>query len=147
MIRNFLKWLRLPPSERWRTARLAGTLLWIKAFLKTSSIKTAPKANRQATPTREDLRIARDTTKALELAANGLPFSTTCLERSVALQRALRRRQIPVELRIGVRQGGEGLEAHAWVETSGVVLNDSEDVYDRYSAFEESVLPSHLQIR
>lgn len=154
MVRSLLKWLRLPGADRWRTARLAWTLLWLKAFPRSTSIGTAhPRdaadpPNHPGTAVSEaELRVARAYATAVERASNGLPFSTTCLERSVALRRALRKRSIPAELKIGVRRGDRSLEAHAWVEVSGVILNDSEDVHQRYSAFDEAVLPSHFEIR
>lgn len=51
----------------------------------------------------------------------------------------LRRRGIPVQLRIGARKTGTQFEAHAWVEMDGRVVNDSEDVRIRYSPFEGAI--------
>ncbi len=53
-----------------------------------------------------------------------LPWST-CLSRSLALCRALRRRRLPAVMRLGAARDGPGLKAHAWVEMHGRVLNDS----------------------
>jgi Transglutaminase-like superfamily len=48
----------------------------------------------------------------------------------------LNRRGIPARLRIGVRKEEGELEAHAWIESGGVVLNDTADVSERYRPFE-----------
>ena len=45
-----------------------------------------------------------------------LPFSPTCLTRSLVLYRLFRARGIPCELRIGLRKSGSELEGHAWTE-------------------------------
>ncbi len=47
----------------------------------------------------------------------------------------MRRRGIGTELRIGARKDNECFEAHAWVEIDGAVLNDTEDVDNRFSPF------------
>lgn len=51
-----------------------------------------------------------------------------CLQRSLALCLWLERQGFNPELKIGVRKEGAALEAHAWVEYCGEVINDSPDV-------------------
>jgi hypothetical protein len=51
-----------------------------------------------------------------------------CLQHSLALCLLLERRGFNTQLKIGVRKSGGDLEAHAWVEYFGKVLNDSQDV-------------------
>ena len=51
-----------------------------------------------------------------------------CLSRSLTLWWLLRRRGIESQLRLGVRKGEQGLDAHAWVELAGQVVNDAADV-------------------
>jgi hypothetical protein len=53
----------------------------------------------------------------------------------------LRRRGIAGDLRIGVRKEAGRFEAHAWVELGGRVLNDNEDVGERFAAFGRAILP------
>jgi Transglutaminase-like superfamily len=68
-----------------------------------------------------------------------------CLKRSLVLWALLRVQGIPSNLRIGVERQAEKFSAHAWVEWKNIVLNDTEDVGDRFSAFErlfEKSLPS-----
>ncbi|MCB1033151.1 MAG: lasso peptide biosynthesis B2 protein [Acidobacteria bacterium] len=154
MIRSLRKWLRLPANERRRVRRAAAALVRVKLFRRASSIQRRSRApgggdrpQNHQTLAGHDLSIARDAAASVERAARGLPFSTSCLDRSAALLDLLRREGLEGDLRIGVRRGLEGVEAHAWVELNGEVLNDSADVHQRYSAFQGTVLPSRLELR
>ena len=49
----------------------------------------------------------------------------TCLARSLVLRWILARRGIGTELKVGVRNEGGGLHAHAWLECDGVPVNDT----------------------
>lgn len=76
----------------------------------------------------------------IPVAARYCPGGASCLVRSLALLALLRRRGIAAELRIGVGRTTPGLEAHAWVESGGVPLNDTADVAARYAPFSGSLL-------
>jgi len=67
-----------------------------------------------------------------------LHLPTTCLSRSLALWYLLRVQGVDSTIRIGVRAGGRPLDAHAWVELDGVVLNDLDDVGVRFSTIERT---------
>jgi hypothetical protein len=71
-------------------------------------------------------------------AANGL-LHPTCLERSLVLVWLLRKKGLQGDLHIGVRPGEGGVEAHAWVEYAGTVLNDSDRVRENYAAFHNPI--------
>jgi hypothetical protein len=60
------------------------------------------------------------------------PLAGNCLSRSLALWWLLRRRGISADLRLGVALASGVLEAHAWVEHNGRVLNDRQDVSERF---------------
>jgi hypothetical protein len=53
------------------------------------------------------------------------PLRPRCLTRSLALQAILARHGAQAQLRVGVARAGSGLAAHAWLELSGTVLNES----------------------
>jgi hypothetical protein len=78
---------------------------------------------------------AQKLARLVDVAARRGPWPANCLERSLVLWRMMRRRGLEVELRIGVRREKAGLEAHAWVEQAGVVLNDRPDVDRHFAAF------------
>lgn len=69
----------------------------------------------------EAQRLARIT----DAAARRLPLTTRCLQRALTLVWLLRRRGVGGRLRIGVRRTEQGIDAHAWVEVAGSVVNDS----------------------
>jgi Transglutaminase-like superfamily len=63
---------------------------------------------------------------------------TNCLKQSLVLWILLRSQGIISELRIGVQRESTKFSAHAWVEYQGVVLNDTDDVRQRFQAFDRS---------
>ncbi len=82
----------------------------------------------------------RRVTRLTAIAARNHISRPNCLRSSLFLAYILRRQSIPVELRIGVRLKNEALdnsalEAHAWVEWAGNVVNDRPDVAEIYLPF------------
>ncbi len=49
--------------------------------------------------------------------------AATCLRQALVLWFLLRRRGVPADLRIGVRKNVDRLEAHAWIESDGRILD------------------------
>lgn len=78
----------------------------------------------------------RTVARLLDVAAHYAPYRSTCLSRSLALTRLLASQGDNAALRIGVRSHGNSIEGHAWVELEGQPLNDTDDVAQRYAAFE-----------
>jgi hypothetical protein len=69
----------------------------------------------------QEIKLVR---RSISRAANVLPFKSLCLSRSIAEFAMLRRRGISAVMFVGARfSGSSGLDAHAWVETSGGVNN------------------------
>jgi hypothetical protein len=81
------------------------------------------------------------TQRAVELAARHGLCRGSCLSRSATLWWLLRRQGITSDLRFGVRKEGDALEAHAWIECDGVVVNDRRETLARYVPFSGSVSP------
>ena len=77
----------------------------------------------------------------LMATASRLPWSTTCLHRSLVLVWILRRYSLTPVLRLGVRRENNELKFHAWTEVSGQVVGDARDVAARYWAFANDSLP------
>ena len=62
---------------------------------------------------------------AVRAAASRLPWQSTCLTQAVAAAALLRRYRLPGKLSLGVGRGqpvGDGLLAHAWLESGELVL-------------------------
>jgi Transglutaminase-like superfamily len=79
--------------------------------------------------------------RMVKIAARHGPWRPKCLTQSLALWWFLRRQKIDGDLRIGVQPNGDQLEAHAWVTFQGVVLNDGDDVHQRYAPFSKPIIP------
>jgi hypothetical protein len=80
------------------------------------------------------LRLGRLT----RIAGRYVPTNGSCLRLSLLVWWLLRRKGVPAELRIGVRQHG-GFSAHAWVELAGQAVNDAPDVAERFAPFDGSL--------
>jgi hypothetical protein len=81
-------------------------------------------------------------TRAVERAAGRALGHYSCLPRSLVLWTLLRRGGLPAQIWVGVRRDRDQLEAHAWVELDGAVLNDAPDIRERFSAFEQPLAAS-----
>jgi hypothetical protein len=79
--------------------------------------------------------------RLIEIAARHGLWRPKCLTHSLVLWWFLRRLKIDGDLRIGVQPKGDQLEAHAWVTFQGVVLNDADDVHQRYAPFANPIVP------
>ena len=82
---------------------------------------------------------AQTVSRMIDIAsAHGL-YRANCLSRSLLLILVLKKRNIPCQLMIGAnaQRNIEKNEfgAHAWVESGRVVLNDQNDVSQRFKAF------------
>lgn len=145
------KFWALSREERWLLLEALVLLPAAKRALRLGALRHLPRSASNLRPSAaadfgpqagHELAGAQMVEKAQRVASvvaaaarNG-PFRASCLEQSIALLWLLGRRGIPARLRIGVRKQREELEAHAWVESGGVVLNDSADVSERYRPFE-----------
>jgi len=138
---------RLPASERSVLARslflvpVTAIALRTIGFRRWSSFlsRFAPQKNPNAATPLDSLDSARGTARMVAAAAKEGIVRGKCLEQSIVLWWLLLRKRLPAELRIGVRQSDAGLEAHAWVEVQGNIVNDSEDVLTEYVPFREDI--------
>jgi hypothetical protein len=84
---------------------------------------------------------ARDIARIVSIAARHGVYKATCLRRSLLTWWLLRRERIPSNVCFGVRMSDGRLEAHAWLEYNGVIINDSPTIRARYQPLYEA-LPS-----
>ena len=87
------------------------------------------------------------TAKMVTAAAHRGPYRANCLQQSLVLWWLLRRQGIESDLRIGVHKTSGSLAAHAWVERLGHVLNESDDVHERFTAFNRSIVPVGVKLK
>ena len=145
---KWVRFLRLPGEERALLVRAALCLCWTLAGLRLLGFRRCRALLQRVSPGPKEGeaygadRARQWTAKLVRAAASAernFPLQPNCLERSLALWWTLRSNGIPAELRIGGRKGGRGLEAHAWVERNGEVLNDTADVHQHYARFDAPV--------
>ena len=77
--------------------------------------------------------------KMTNIAVGHSLFVATCLHRSLVLWWLLGREGFASDLHLGARKAKGQFEAHAWVEYQGTVLNDTEDVHERFATFDAPV--------
>src|SRR5687767_12643808 len=92
----------------------------------------------------EILQRGREIARIVSIAAQHGLYKGTCLRRSLLVCWFLRRKGIQSEIRFGVRMFNRKLEAHAWVEYNGVVVNDSASVHENYQALNDVFPPTEL---
>jgi hypothetical protein len=98
-------------------ARLAPPVIRYSALRRALGRWSARRTDRVAAP---PLRVGW----AVSAASRRLGFAT-CLTQALAVDAMLRRRGYPSDIRFGVRPGTgdtDPIEAHAWVESGGVVV-------------------------
>jgi hypothetical protein len=122
------KWRRTPPAERFFLLQAGVALLLFQLALRCLPFRWLYSYTQRFGQNRlahgdDDTLLLGQVVRAVERAGDRLLGEDSCLPRALAAQLLLRRGGIPAELCIGVRRGAAGkLEAHAWVESRGVVV-------------------------
>ena len=152
--RGFYKSVR-HKAHRWSSlsARERGIFLRALIFLPivTTSLKTVGFRRTQAWLSRKASgafaasaeRTRADVLRTIDLVRAARKWQimrSTCLPYSLVLWKLLRAQGIDSDVRIGVRRGISGeVEAHAWIEWNGEVLNDRTDVASHYVPFSGAI--------
>lgn len=74
----------------------------------------------------QDLGEAESLARLAGIAGRRGPVSVSCLRQALVVRAWLRRRGLDAQLKIGVRRQNEAMDAHAWVELTGVALAQAE---------------------
>lgn len=97
-------------------------------------LRMARPASRAGTMAPDDTERVRQISLAVDRASEYGLFAPTCLVRSIALERLLRRERLDAAVvRIGVRDRDGRLEAHAWIEIDGTVVGDRREHTDTFT--------------
>ena len=166
-VRKLAQFLRLHRAEQWILIQSVLLLPLVAVLLRTIGLARSWALLRRAgphplTPSPQygegELQLAvrapspegrggqgvRTTVRLVDIAARHLPWQPTCLPRSLVLWCLLRRQGVPAELRIGVQKSRQQLNAHAWVEVAGCVVNDTPDIAARFPPFESIAAALHV---
>ena len=150
---RFERWRALPPDERRLLLGLALLLPAIGGALRCLGVRrtyrllggaAASAGPASAVPLAAQASAVR-LGQLLDIASRHGPYAASCLRKSLALWWLLRRRGLSAELRIGVAKVDAQMQAHAWVELAGHVINDRATVADDYAVYED--LDRHLPCR
>ncbi len=95
--------------------------------------------NPSAPVTEDSLASARRAARMVASASKEGVFHGKCLEQSMVLWFVLKQRQLPADLQIGGRRTAGRLEAHAWVELEGNVINDRHTVAQDFARLSNEV--------
>jgi hypothetical protein len=137
---------RLPADERRLALRAIGTLsavrlfLWLLPFGRVRGLVERWGRAAKATP---DPAFARAVRRAVDRSARSIPGSA-CLAQALTAELMLRRAGRPARVCIGVAPGGQPLDAHAWVESAGIVVageNERLDAYRTIVVFDNGATP------
>jgi hypothetical protein len=123
-------------AATWLGVRVLGFRRWKRVLLSLTSGAANPVS--ATGPCLPDL--SRSIVQTEEAAARHLFFKFNCLEQSLALWWLFRKRGIAAELRIGARKEEGRLEAHAWVEIGGAVVNETGEGHLHFLPFDGSVI-------
>ena len=157
MRRKLDRWRALPTGERWLLVQLAVLLPAIGGALRWLGVRRTYRllgglggnANAASSVSMSAQASAERLGQLIGIASRRGLYRATCLRRSLALWWLLRRRGLPAELRIGVARVEEQVQAHAWVELAGHVINDRSTVANDYAVYNDldRCLPRRVDVR
>ena len=120
------RWWGLPASERWLALCALVQLALVRAALPALGYlrlrrwmeALSPVANPGPATGEEFLHADRLANLVAAVGGEGIT-AASCLPQSLLVYLLLRRRGLSPALQLGVREGGDFVEAHAWVELDG----------------------------
>ena len=122
-------WLSLPQNEKLLLVEAWLDLLFVSVLLRTPLQHRLMQAKG---PIVQHKNVVLQPDLAIRLVNAACSFHVkkmTCLERALVARRVLWRRGKDVTLRIGVNRVESRLEAHAWLEDSGLPLDHNATQY------------------
>jgi hypothetical protein len=151
LMTNLNKVRGLSPSERRLFVQsllllpLVHLALLLLGFARLRQVmeRWAPLNNRTLSET-EALQHAQEITRMVSIAAQHGLYRATCLRKSLLVWWFLRGEGIPSRLCFGVRILDHKLEAHAWVEWDGRIINDSANVREQYQSLHNGLPATRL---
>ena len=146
---RYRRWRDLPASQRWVLVQAWALFALLPGALRVAGFRRiqAFLTQTKQAPSPPAAAGTSDTVRMVDLAARYSPLRPNCLVRSLTLWWLLRRQGVASELHIGVRKQGDKLEAHAWLEWQGAVLNDQADIASHFSPFDQQMITRSLEIR
>jgi hypothetical protein len=110
-------------AEALAALALASLAIALLPFRRVAAIASAPGRG----PARTDGETVRRARSALIGWSRRVPWRAVCFQRGLALHWMLRRRGIRSVLLYGVRQDGDGIAAHVWIDVDGETVIGGEE--------------------
>lgn len=139
------------PRDAGLTLRLLVLLPWLSMSMRASGFRRTYRRLERRTRSRVaggpvDVNpVDHLTALVIHVNRHVLPYQSKCLLESLVLWYLLRRRGFDADLLLGARTLLGPLEAHAWVELDGRVLNDDANVRDIYEPFDLASLETRTE--
>ena len=102
-------------AEALAALALASLAIALLPFRRVAAAASAP----GRVPERADPETVRRARSAVTGWSRRVPWRAVCFQKGLAVHWMLRRRGIPSVLLYGVRNDGDGLAAHVWVDVDG----------------------------
>ena len=115
-----------------------GVSRWCRFLGQLASLPIALNRNSSHADT-EAIAEAQAIARIVKIAAEQGIYQAKCLQQTLVLWCLLRRNHIESDIRFGARKAGGELQAHAWVEVSGIALNEDSDVCVHFSPLKSDV--------
>jgi hypothetical protein len=112
---------------------------WTRSHLEGKAFKKIP------THCSDELLVAENTTRLVSVTANNIPLKAKCLKRCLVSLWILAGKGIRANLMIGVNKDGADLDAHAWLELDGQVLNESQNTKNEYKVLDIDFENTNIQ--
>ena len=112
---------------------------WTRSHLHGKAFKNIP------THCSDELLVAENITHLVSLSANNIPLKAKCLKRCLVSLWILAGKGIRANLMIGVNKDGADLDAHAWLELDGQVLNESQNTKNEYKVLDIDFENTNIQ--
>ena len=136
LYQRFSNLVRLPVAERRLALRAVAVLFALRIalrllpFARVRAMVDRFAGHPAAIPNDDFARAVR---RAVDRAVRTVPGSA-CLARALTADLMLRRSGVASRMTIGVALGGQRLDAHAWVESAGVLVTGGNVDLSRYRA-------------
>lgn len=125
-MRSIDKWRRLPPARRAALPEALAAVTFVRLCLSFLPWRMCERVAGRLSSARMSAASAETTAQdvvwAVRRVSRAVP-GATCLTQALAAQILLSRRGYASRLRIGVAHApGDGLRAHAWLESDGIIV-------------------------
>jgi Transglutaminase-like superfamily len=114
----------------WTSVRLLVT-----GYQSTLKSCSSPNIGPSELPISQAIKVAKDISRLVNVAAHFGPHHTKCLCRSLVLLRLMSSEGLMGELVLGAKLEKAKFTAHAWVQLNGQVVNDCSEIGDTFGQF------------